>query len=142
MAIETREGSVVALSISTAASFPFTWKEMVCAEETSMSGTRETNKRKTKCGTSVSISEPEYVISGSGAAKKTPGVSEVSANELFDIFNSGAAIAVKVTDEDGYVRFGTGYMTSYNETANEGEDVAFDFQIDIQGELADTEPVS
>jgi hypothetical protein len=134
MAVETLEGSVVSLSISTNITTP-DYKEMVCAEETSISGSRDINKRKTKCGTDVKISEPEYVVNGSGAAKKTPATGELSANELQSIFDNGTLVLVKVTDDDGYTRIGQGYMTSYNETANEGEAVGFDFQIDIQGSV-------
>lgn len=135
MAITKLNVNEISLSISTNLVTP-AYKKVVCAEDHSLEGSKNVNKRKTRCGPIVSADAPEYTLTNSGAANLTPdGTTEISLQELHTIFQSGSDILVKLehTTPANYYRQGLGSLTKFTETGKEGDVVGFDFTIEFTG---------
>jgi hypothetical protein len=133
--VNSIDGSLVILSISTNTTTP-AYKEVVCSINNGLSGSRDVKATQTKCGTAKSPGSPNYTLSGNFAANKTPGATEISHEVLAGLFDSGADFLFKlahITAPTDYYRQGTGFLSSYNETANNGEVVQGDFTVEVKG---------
>lgn len=142
MATNAIQGDLVGLFISTNLVTP-AWKEIVCAENTGVDGSRDVNTRRTKCGVVKGFGPAAWTITGSGTHNSAPTTSQVSAQALIDAFQAETPILVKVvhaTDDALYYRDGTGQITKYTEGANTGDPLSFDFTIDIEGDLVTVAP--
>lgn len=131
------DGSIVTLKISTNLVTP-AYKTVVCAINSGLSGSTDVNVVDTKCGTSKSRGNANWTIDGSFEANHTPSGTEMSADELIALMSSGADFLFQLQDETtpgNYYRQGTGFFSSYNETANNKENVQGDFTIDVIGDL-------
>lgn len=118
-----------------------TWKEIVCAENTGVDGSRDVNSKRTKCGVIKGYGPASWQITGSGAANSAPGTGKASSQDLIGWFNDETPLTMKVahaTDAALYYRSGAGQLSKYTETANSGDAVAFDFTFDISGALTIT----
>jgi hypothetical protein len=127
------KGKYVILSISSNLVTP-DYKDVVCLIDNGLAGTRTVSTTETKCGTAKATGSPAYTVSGSLAANSNPGASEISANELLALFDSGAAFLWKlahITTPADYYRQGQGFFSSYNETAPTSDDVKADFVIEV-----------
>lgn len=132
--VNSIKGKDVIIAISTNLVTP-AWLTIVCRINGGLGGTRDVQTQSTTCGTAKSPGEPNYTITGSGLANTTPGGSEMSAEELIALFESGDSFLWKMaslTPAD-YYRSGTGFLSNYNETTNDGENVGFDFTIEVEG---------
>jgi hypothetical protein len=133
------EGSLVTLSISTNLVTP-AYLSVVCAINNGLSSSADVTTVDTKCGTSKSRGSANYTSDGSFVANHTPGAGEMSADAMIALMDSGANFLFKMEDVDGnYYRAGTGFFSSYNETANNKENVQGDFTIEVIGSVDTTE---
>lgn len=130
------KGKDVGISISTNLVTP-AYKLAVCRINGGLSGTRDVQTQSTTCGVSKSAGEPNYTITGSIMVNTSPGGSELSHEELIALFDSGDDFLFKVehsTPAD-YYRQGTGFLSNYSETYNDGENVLAEFTIEVQGTI-------
>jgi hypothetical protein len=145
MATNEIQGDVVGLWITTVltGTVAADWKEVVCAENTGVDGSRDVNKKRTKCGVVKGYGPADWSINGTGANNSSPATGQVSSDDLAVYFQDGTDILVKVahaTTEALYYRQGQGQITKFNEGANTGDPLSFDFTIDISGDLTFTPP--
>lgn len=128
------DGKDVFIHISTNLVTP-AWSLLVCQINGGLNGSRDVQTQQTKCGTAKSAGSPNYQLTGSLAANSTPDTGEISADDLIALFESGDSFLWKLahTTPANYYRSGTGFFSSYNETANDGEMVQADFTIDVEG---------
>jgi hypothetical protein len=127
----------VLLSISTNLVTP-AYSTLVCLINGGLSGSRDVTTQSTRCGTAKAGGAPNYTISGSLAANANPGGSEMSADDLIALFESGDSFLFKLAHAStpaNYYRQGTGFLSSYNETANDKEMVTADFTIEVEGSI-------
>lgn len=133
------DGSVINLEISTALVTPV-WKTVVCStEDIGIAGATEgSNTVNTRCGVKKSKGRASWSISGSGAANRTVGGTEMSADELLTLFQDKTDFLVRVQDDAtpaDYYRSGQGVLSEYNETSPIDGIVGFDFNIEVSGDL-------
>lgn len=131
------KGKYVLLSISTNLVTP-AYKTVVCSINNGLTGSRNVTSTETKCGTSKAGGSPAYTVTGSLAANSAPATDEISADILQGLFDTGADFLWKLahsTTPANYYRSGQGFFSTYNETANNGEDVQADFVIEVSGAL-------
>lgn len=131
------QGDVVGIYISTNLVTP-AYKEIICAENTGLDGSRDVNSRRTKCGIKKGYGPVSWTMTGTGTHETVLGVNQISAQELIGIVQNETDVLVKiahVTDATLYYRQGQGQITSYSESANSGDPVTYDFTIDISGDL-------
>lgn len=127
------KGKFVILSISTDIVTP-AYKDVVCSIDNGITGSRNVTTTETKCGTSKAGGSPSYTVTGSLSANSAPGATEMSADDLQALFDSGDDFLWKLahsTTPTEYYRQGQGFFSSYNETANIGDDVKADFVIEV-----------
>lgn len=132
---DSLDGSAVLLSISTNLTTPV-YKTLVCAINNGLKGTRNVTSKSSKCGTAKSAGEPNYTLDGSFVANKTPLSTEMSHEAMIALFDSGADFLFKLADAvtpTNYFRQGQGFLSSYNETANNEDTVDGDFTIEVKG---------
>jgi hypothetical protein len=136
--LDVVKGKDVLLSISTNTETP-AYSVLVCQINGGLAGTRDVQTTTTKnCGTAKSGGSPNYTVTGTLLANTTPGVGELSADDLLALFESGDSFLFKfahsTTPADLY-RQGAGFFSSYSETYNDGENVSADFTIEVEGSL-------
>jgi hypothetical protein len=134
--VNSIKGKDVIIGISTNLVTP-SYKTIVCRINGGLGSTADVQTQDTTCGKAKARGGASFTITGSGIANTTPGGSEMSAEELMALMISGDSFLWKMesaTPAD-YYRAGTGFLQSYNETANNGEDVGFDFTIEVQGDV-------
>ena len=120
------------------------YKEIVCGEDVGLDGSKDVTTRRTKCGVLKTAGDASWTMTGSGVANHTPGGTELSADELVAVMQGDTDVAVRMvhaTDDALYYRQGRGIMTAYSENATESDPVAFDFTIELSGDLVITAPV-
>jgi hypothetical protein len=135
--VDNIDSEDVLMSISTNLVTP-AYSEIVCLISGGLSGSREVTTQTTRCGTAKSGGSPNYTITGSLAVNSAPGGSEISADDLIALFDSGDSFLFKLahaTTPADYYRQGTGFFSSYNETASEKGMVTADFTIEVEGSL-------
>lgn len=145
MATNELQADVLGLWISTVLTNPSSsdWKELVCAENTGVSGSRDVNKKRTKCGVIKGYGPVDWQITGSGTTNTTPGTGKLSGNEVVDLFQDEIPVLVKIahsTNDSLYYREGQGQFSKFTETANTGDPLSFDFTLDVSGLMATTPP--
>lgn len=133
-ATDTIDGKLVILSISTNIAVP-AYKTVVCKVDNGLSGSADVNTLVTACGAAKSRGTANYTITGSLAANTAPGGTEMSADDLIALFDSGADFLFKLDDGADYYRQGQGFLSGYNETANVGDVVRADFTIEVKGSI-------
>lgn len=128
------KGKEVFIHISTNLVTP-AYSVLVCQINGGLSGSRDVNTQSTKCGVAKAGGEPNYQVTGSLAANTAPGTGEISADDLIALFESGDSFLFKLahTTPANYYRAGTGFLSNYSETANDGETVNADFTIEVEG---------
>lgn len=113
------------------------WIEIVCGDAFSIAGSTDVNTKKTFCGVIKTVSPPDFTISGSGVANTAPDAgTQGSANEIMGLFQAQTPVKLKIAYRTGTSLIyrttnGTAYLSSYNETYNVGEAVAFDFEFSV-----------
>lgn len=130
-------GSVVTLKISTNLVTP-AYKTIVCAINSGLSGSADVTTTDNKCGTSKARGSINWTVDASFEANHTPGGTEMSADELIALMSSGANFLFQMQDEvtpANYYRSGTAFFSSYNETANNKENVQGDFTMEVIGDV-------
>lgn len=135
------DGELIGLFIS--ADSGTTWKEIVCAEDQSLEGTRNTTSRVTKCGTLKSKGPASWSMPFAGVAKTDPESDEVSAQDMIEYFQEGTELDFKFahkTDESILYRQGTGFLSGYTEEYPAEDFVGFNGTVEISGDLVLTEP--
>jgi hypothetical protein len=140
MATNEIQGDLILLSISTVLTTPLAtdFKEVVCAENAGVEGTKDVNTRRTKCGPIKGFGPANYTFNITGAANTAPTSTQISASTLASMFANNTPILVKLvhsTTSSLFTRIGQGQITRYAETANSGEVVGFDATIEISGGL-------
>lgn len=131
------DSKLVALSISTNLVTP-SYKEVVCATDTGLNMDVDVSTVDTKCGVKKSPGSANITMNISGVAEFAPTSTQMSANTLFDLGQNGTRFLVKIADTavtPTYYRQGEAFFSSYNETANNGEQVSFDATLEIDGDV-------
>jgi hypothetical protein len=131
------KGEKVVLSISTNLETP-AYLDIVCSIDNGLSLSRDVTTTNTKCGTSKAGGSSNVTVTGSFEANTAPEVTEMSAEELIALAISGDNFLWKMAHIDtpaDYYRQGTGFFSSYNETANTSDSVKGDFTIEVLGDL-------
>lgn len=137
MATTKIEGKLVTLEISTNLVTP-AYKMVVCAEDSSLSGSTEVNSRDTKCGVFKSFGNTSWTLEGSGVANATPEADEVSADEILTIFQDSTPVLWKITHTSGdtvIYRQGEGTFSAYSETHPATDLVGFDYTLEVDGDI-------
>lgn len=134
------QGDMVGLFVSTVLVSPQTtdWKEVVCAENTGVSGSRDVNKKRTKCGVVKGFGPIDWQITGTGTLNSAPSTGQLSGNDLIALCQNETDVLVKVvhaTTSTLYTRQGQGQFSKHTESANTGDPLSFDFTIEIEGNL-------
>jgi hypothetical protein len=141
MAVTAIDGELVALYVS--ADSGTTWKEIVCAEDQSLEGSRNTTSRPTKCGILKSKGPVGWSMPFAGVASITPESTQVSAQQMITYFQNGTDLDFKFahkTDADILYREGSGFISAYTEEYPTEDYVGFSGTIEIEGDLILTEP--
>jgi hypothetical protein len=118
------------------------WKTLICVETVNVNWASAVNKRPTRCGVKVGVADPEVVMTGQSVSDDAPGAAEVSHLQMQGFIKDTTPVLVKaahVTTPAKYFVSGTGYLTSLDESAQEGEALDFSWQFDITG-IIDTTP--
>lgn len=146
MAVKKIEGELIGLLISTVLVNPQAadWKEVVCSEDLSVEGTRNTSSRVTRCGTLKSKGIPSYSFPIAGVANATPEAGQVSADDLMSYFQNGTDLLIKLVHKDDatiYYRQGQGFLSGYTEEVPVEDVVGFSGTVEIDGNLTLVAPV-
>lgn len=136
-AADNIDGKLVVMSISTNLDTP-SYKSVVCKVDNGLAGTRNVQTVETACGTAKAGGSPNYTVTGSLAANTNPGGTEMSADDLIALFESGDDFLFKLDDGADYYRQGQGFFSAYNETANTGDVVRADYTIEVKGSVDST----
>ena len=90
-------GTLIGISISTNLVTP-AWKEIVCSsEDITLDGSTEGGTTlTTRCGVLKTAGTASWQVTGSGVFNTTVGGSEVSGNELVELFQDKTDILVKL----------------------------------------------
>lgn len=143
MAVTTIDGELIGLWVS--ADSGVTYKEIVCAEDQSLEGTRTTTTRVTKCGSLKSKGPASWSMPFAGVASTTPESTQISADELISYFQNGTTLMFKfehATDETILHRSGSGFLSGYTEEYPAEDYVGFNGTVEIEGDLTLVAPVS
>jgi hypothetical protein len=140
MAASTIQGDLIALQISTVLTAPLSTdlKEVTCAENSGIEGTRDVNTRRTKCGVFKGYGPPSHTFTFSGVVNATPATGQISANTLLGFFENETPLYIKMVHTGTsslLTRTGLGQITRYSETENSGDLVSFEMTIEIDGAL-------
>jgi hypothetical protein len=128
----TISGKDVILSISTNLVTP-DFKDVVCSIDNGITGSTNVQTTDTKCGQAKARGTSNRTVTGNLAANTTPATGEMSSDDLEALFESGADFLWQLDDGTDYYRAGTGFLSTYNETANTGDVVKADFVIEVKG---------
>jgi hypothetical protein len=140
MATNEIQGDLVGLFISTVLTSPTTsdWKEVVCADNTGVEGSRDVNTRRTKCGIVRGFGPAAWRITANGTHNSAPGTNQISGATLTSMFQDETPLLIKVqhaTTTSLYTRQGLGQITSYSENANAGDALGYELTIDVSGKF-------
>lgn len=127
----------VLLSISTNTETP-AYSTLVCLISGGLNGSADVTTQSSRCGTGKARGSTNWTITGSLMANAAPGGSELSHDDLIALMQSGDSFLFKLahaTTPADYYRQGTGFLSSYNETANDKEMVQAEFTIEVEGNL-------
>jgi hypothetical protein len=130
-AADTINGRDVILSISTNLVTP-AYLDVVCSINNGITGSSNVQTLDTKCGQAKARGTSNRTVTGNFALNTAPGVTEMS-EEMETLYESGADFLWKLDDGADYYRQGTGFLSTYNETANTGEVAQADFVIEVKG---------
>lgn len=124
------------------------WKLIACSTSDGFSLTTDNTEIATKCNNGFKENLPassSWSFSNSGYAEKTAdlGAGQESYASAEELARTRAVKQFKLasTDETVYYRMGYGYVSSYSETADEGDYLQFDLEITGTGEYAIVAPV-
>lgn len=125
------KGSAVGLYVMDGS--PASWKLAVCGTDLSFSGSTETQDASSKCGTSSTPGNASWTMSGSGIAKVDANpTTEVSAEDFLAIWEGKEVKEWLITDDTDaptIYRRGSGFLSSIEETYNNGDVARFTFTI-------------
>lgn len=124
------------------------WKIIACSTSDGFSGSTDNVEIATKCANGWKENLPgdsTWSFSNSGYAEKTADLGEgvesyVSAEDLFHT-KAQKEFKIATVDETIYYRMGTGYVSDYNETADNGDYLQFDLTITGSGDYITTPAV-
>jgi 4-amino-4-deoxy-L-arabinose transferase-like glycosyltransferase len=133
-AADTINGRDVILSIATNLTTPV-YKDVVCSIDNGLTGSSNVQTSDTKCGQAKARGTSNRTVTGNLAANTAPLTAEMSAEDLDALFESGVDFLFKLDDGADYYRAGTGFLSTYNETANTGDVVKADFVIEVKGAI-------
>lgn len=120
------------------------WVLIACSTSDGFSGSTDNVEIATKCNNGFKENLPgskTWSFSNSGYAEKTADlavgqVSFATAESLWKAGTVGDFKLAHTSDETIYYRKGKGYISSYNETADEGDYLQFDLEIQGTGEYS------
>lgn len=117
-----------------------TYKNVVCKKLWGLGIEKTVVQDENDCGIATSVGNatkfsPNFEI----VLNTTPDSNQFSANDIAGFANLGTLVYFKLTDGAGYYRQGSGYITSYNESAPFGGTVSATGTITGDGVL-DTTP--
>lgn len=126
---------------------PYDWKKVACLTSKSFNGTTDSITISSDCEPGVTRNLPgnkSWTFEMTGFINTNPGVNQVSNETLFDLWNntsnSGFEVGwFKMTDDNGYIRIGQGYVSSFSENGNDQEMMTFSATITNSGAISDVE---
>lgn len=123
------------------------WVLIACSTSDGFSLTTDNTEIATKCNNGFKENLPassSWSFSNSGYAEATADLEtgQVSYASAEDLARTRAVRQFKLANADeSYYRMGYGYVSSYNETADEGDYLQFDLEIQGTGTYAVVAPV-
>ena len=123
-----------------------TWLQNVCETQNVLSVSRDVSTTQTKCGPKTSTSDPTYTVSFEGVANIEPGAGEASIAWWKNAMKSDNKIDWKISnlvfgtgdgevDAETIINYGSGVLTSFEQTSTTEEDVTFSGEITGDGLL-------
>lgn len=109
------------------------WRTLVCTLDSSFTITNEVNKRRTNCGITASISDPDFSASGNAVHNAIPAAEEVSYNDVKGYQKNKTKLEFRylsladdnLTEGQGFTNYGRGYFTESTLTGSaEGNESA------------------
>lgn len=104
------------------------WRTLVCTLDSSFTITNEVNKRRTNCGITASVSDPDFSASGNAVHNAEPTAEELSYNDVKGFqknktklefsYISGADTGAGLAEGEGFHNYGRGYFTESTLTAS------------------------
>lgn len=122
------------------------WKLIACSTSDGFSGSTDNVEIATKCNDGFKENLPgskSWSFSNAGYAEITADLAtgQVSYASAEALWQSGDVKQFKLANEDeSYYRMGKGYVSNYNETAEEGDYLNFDLEVTGTGKYVTTAP--
>jgi len=120
------------------------WKLAVCTSSKSLSVSVGSVSINNDCSGDAEEQLPStytWQMSFEGDVNTNPGASEVSAEDIFGYTTSRSVRKFKFENLDSsYVRYGTGYISQFDETATAPEYQTFSVTVTGSGEILSAEP--
>ena len=130
------KSSALILSISTNLDTP-AYSSVVCMLSAELSGSRDVTTVSTWCGSSKAGGTPNWTFSGELVLNTDPDPDdELSSAQLIALFESGDNFLWKLahaTTPADYFRSGTGFLSSYSESAPEDDTIRSSFTVEVIG---------
>lgn len=123
------------------------WVLIACSTSDGFSGTTDNVEIATKCNDGFKENLPSgksWSFSNSGYAEATADLDagQVSYASAEALWYSGEVKEFKLANaDDSYYRMGKAYISSYNETADEGDYLQFDLEVMGTGKYVTTPPI-
>lgn len=122
------------------------WVLIACSTSDGFSITTDNTEIATKCNDGYKENLPassSWSFSNSGYAESAPATGQVSYASAADLADSREVKQFKLANADeSYYRSGKGYISSYNETADEGDYLQFDLEVTGTGKPTLTKPAA
>lgn len=120
------------------------WVLIVCSTNDGFSGTTDNVEIATKCNDGFKENLPSsksWEFSNSGYAETAPETGEDSYITAEELWRTGEVKQFKIANADeSYYRMGNGYVSSYSETAAEGDYLQFELTIMGSGDYVIAPP--
>lgn len=117
------------------------WRTLVCTLDSQFSITNEVNKRRTNCGITASVSDPDFNASGNAVHNAEPAAEELSYNDVkgYQIaktkleFRYLSLADANLTEGEGFTNYGRGYFTESTLTASAEANESASFSWTFEG---------
>lgn len=126
---------------------PYDWTLIACLTEKSFNGTTDTVDASSDCdagSTRMLPGNKSWTIDMTGFIDFDPSGDNISSETLFDLWNGTSDENFetgwfRLTDNDGYVRIGQGFISSFTESGTSNEFMTFSATITNSGGISNVE---